>query len=471
MNQKDRLEKIERIVNRTDKEDLLSQEIMWEGNLKTFKVYNIPLEYLIYNKYNGRILSRTKSLERQNYLINVEDEKGKALIEKLLWDSKEDRNRKTLNSLKKFGQQKVGIITRDGVIIDGNRRAMLLNKLDRTSYFKAIVLEVTIEEEPTQIEKLETTYQMGEDEKLGYNSTEKYLKAKQIYERLIENHSEEDSKSQIADWMSEPLSEIENYLETMTVMDEYLEYLDYDGIYTQLDGREDQFLSLRKWLKSFYGGSSRRGFDNYTDNDVDQLKYLAFDYLRFKDKFDGKEFRYIGEGNSDRHFFGSKEIWTSFLNRHSEIIRSLPEEPYLDVDSKDLDSHLNARNNLFYEQSKLNNDESEFIENLNNHKDRIGYNKASNEPEKLVNKALQTFEAVKTNHTSFSTPEVQDLVIKLSDKVFESLINKSNKSILTHIVSLLNKISLDDIEEEEVQAIKENFKEIQKICYKFDKAL
>ena len=237
MNQKDRLEKIERIVNRTDKEDLLSQEIMWEGNLKTFKVYNIPLEYLIYNKYNGRILSRTKSLERQNYLINVEDEKGKALIEKLLWDSKEDRNRKTLNSLKKFGQQKVGIITRDGVIIDGNRRAMLLNKLDRTSYFKAIVLEVTIEEEPTQIEKLETTYQMGEDEKLGYNSTEKYLKAKQIYERLIENHSEEDSKSQIADWMSEPLSEIENYLETMTVMDEYLEYLDYDGIYTQLDGR------------------------------------------------------------------------------------------------------------------------------------------------------------------------------------------------------------------------------------------
>ena len=348
---------------------------------------------------------------------------------------------------------------------------MLLNKLDRTSYFKAIVLEVTIEEEPTQIEKLETTYQMGEDEKLGYNSTEKYLKAKQIYERLIENHSEEDSKSQIADWMSEPLSEIENYLETMTVMDEYLEYLDYDGIYTQLDGREDQFLSLRKWLKSFYGGSSRRGFDNYTDNDVDQLKYLAFDYLRFKDKFDGKEFRYIGEGNSDRHFFGSKEIWTSFLNRHSEIIRSLPEEPYLDVDSKDLDSHLNARNNLFYEQSKLNNDESEFIENLNNHKDRIGYNKASNEPEKLVNKALQTFEAVKTNHTSFSTPEVQDLVIKLSDKVFESLINKSNKSILTHIVSLLNKISLDDIEEEEVQAIKENFKEIQKICYKFDKAL
>jgi hypothetical protein len=36
----------------------------------------------------------------------------------------------------------------------------------------------------------------------------------------------------------------------MRIMDDYLDYLDYNGIYTQLDGREDWFLSLTKWLKA-----------------------------------------------------------------------------------------------------------------------------------------------------------------------------------------------------------------------------
>ena len=35
----------------------------------------------------------------------------------------------------------------------------------------------------------------------------------------------------------------------MEVMDEYLEYLGYNGIYTQLDKREDQFLNLTKMAK------------------------------------------------------------------------------------------------------------------------------------------------------------------------------------------------------------------------------
>ncbi len=38
----------------------------------------------------------------------------------------------------------------------------------------------------------------------------------------------------------------------METMEDYLDYLEYNGIYTQLDGREDQFISLTKWLNNFY---------------------------------------------------------------------------------------------------------------------------------------------------------------------------------------------------------------------------
>ena len=472
MNKEVRIQKIQEIIERDkNRTDLLNHEIMWEKQLKTEKVYNIPLSFLIYNKYNGRILSRTKSLEKQNQAINVETEEGRDLIEKLLWESKIDRNKKTELSIREFGQQKVGIITKDGVIIDGNRRAMLLNKVDRTGYFKAIVLPVTLDENPIEIERLETTYQMGEDEKLGYNPIEKYLKAKQIFDKLTPKISETEAIKSISDWMGESEGEIRKYLDTMAVMDEYLEYLEYDGIYTQLDSREDQFLSLTKWLNTFYGESSKKAFDGYTDSDVDDLKIIAFDYLRFRNEYDGKEFRNLAEGNSDKHFFGDKEIWNSFSSKHNEIIRKLPKEPEIDFNSANLEKHLNARDKLFFESSIFENDTSAFLENLNDHKYLVGYNKAAEEPEKLIKRASQTFEAIKTGHKAFAKPEVQRMVQELGDKIFNSLQKKSPSRVLSHIIELLEGIEVDKIPADEVEEVQDKTKRIQQIGYQINKNL
>lgn len=472
MNKEVRKEKIQAVINSCkDRTDLLNHEIMWEGQLKTEKVYNVPLSYLIYNKYNGRILSRTKSLEKQNQIINVETEVGRDLIEKLLWESKIDRNKKTLQSIRDFGQQKVGIITKDGVIIDGNRRALLLNKIDRTGYFKAIVLPVTLEENPIEIEKLETTYQMGEDEKLGYNPIEKYLKAKQIFDKLTPKITKTEAIKNISDWMGEKESEIKKYLDTMAVMDEYLEYLEYDGIYTQLDSREDQFLFLTKWLNNFYGETSRKAFDGYSDSDVDDLKSIAFDYLRFRNEYDGKEFRNLAEGNQDKHFFGNKEIWSSFRSKHNEIIQKLPEEPQIDFNSNNLEKHLNSRDKLFFDSSKFDNDTSAFIENLNDHKYKIGYNKAADAPEKLLKRAFQTFDAIKTGHSAFSKPEIQNMVKEFGDKVFQSLNLKSPSRVLSHIIGLLESIEIDKIPENEIEEVQKKTKRIQQIGYQINKNL
>lgn len=472
MNKEVRIQKILEIIERDkNRTDLLNHEIMWEKQLKTEKVFNIPLSYLIYNKYNGRILSRTKSLEKQNQAINVETEEGRDLIEKLLWESKIDRNKKTELSIREFGQQKVGIITKDGVIIDGNRRAMLLNKVDRTGYFKAIVLPVTLEENPIEIERLETTYQMGEDEKLGYNPIEKYLKAKQIFDKLTPKISETEAIKSISDWMGESEGEIRKYLDTMAVMDEYLEYLEYDGIYTQLDSREDQFLSLTKWLNTFYGESSKKAFDGYTDSDVDDLKIIAFDFLRFRNEYDGKEFRNLAEGNSDKHFFGDKDIWNSFSTKHREIISKLPKEPEIDFNSANLEKHLNARDKLFYDTSKFGSDDSEFIDNLKEHKERVGNNRAAEEPEKLIKRATQTFEAIKTGHKAFAKPEVQQMVQELGDKIFNTLQKKSPSRVLSHIIELLEDIEVDKIPADEVDEVQDKTKRIQQIGYQINKNL
>ena len=54
MNKEARISKIAKVVV---KEPFGTQEIMWEDTLQPLSVYKIPLEYLIYNKYNGQSLN------------------------------------------------------------------------------------------------------------------------------------------------------------------------------------------------------------------------------------------------------------------------------------------------------------------------------------------------------------------------------------------------------------------------------
>jgi len=474
MNKATRIQKIQDIIRRDEEKPFGKIEIPWNDKLEPKNVYLIPLEYLVYNKYNGRILSRTQSLERQNYTIDVETEEGKNKIEELLWLSNDTRNKTTETSINDYGQQKVGIITKDGIIIDGNRRAMLLNRGKKYTYFKAVVLDVTLEENPLEIEKLETTYQMGEDEKVGYNATEKYIKSKLLYKKLSgEDYSSKEQHdkaaiNKIATWMGEDEGEIIKYLNTMEVMDEYLEYLEYDGIYTQLDRREDQFLNLTKWLNNFYGEESSKAFDGYKNDDVDDLKIIAFHYIRTQ--YEGKEFRILAEGQKANHFFGDKKIWQSFSKDHFDKVKDI-QEPPIDYNSKDLKKHLDDRDTKFFE-STLNDKEESFLnENIDRYREQLGYNKAAGEPEKLVSRAFEAINTIKANQTTFANPEVQNQLLNLSNKTFSLLERKSPSRLLAQVITMLESIEIDKIPEDEMEEVRTKTKRIQQIGYQINKEL
>ena len=442
MNKETRIKKIEEITSR---EPFGKQEIPWEDKLESMPTFKVPLEYLIYNKYNGRILSRTMSFERQEPRIDAESTEGKILIEKLLWDSKPDRNEKTLDSIKKYGQEKVGIITKDGVIIDGNRRAMLLKRVKhpRYDYFKAVVLPVTLEENQLEIEKLETTYQMGEDEKLGYNPVEKYLKAKGLFNQLTQRSDEKEKAiQQISEWMGETESTVQEYLAVMSTMDEYLEYLEYDGVYTQLDAREDQFINLTKWLKGFYGEGSSKAFDGYKDSDVDDLKIISFNYIRAK--YEGKRFRYIAHGLKENHFFGDKGIWEDFRDFHFEHMESVRnQEESIDFNSENLQAHLNARDGRYFELTKNEQRKSFLEENISTHEQQLRYRQYKDEPAKLLGNAKRALEAIDQKHKAFGAPDVMGQVVELNKITTGMLQSKPPEHLLGEIVDLLESVKVD----------------------------
>jgi hypothetical protein len=254
----------------------------------------------------------------------------------------------------------------------------------------------------------------------------------------------------------------------MEVMDEYLEFLEYDGIYTQLDKREDQFLNLTKWLKTFYGELSKKGFDGYENKDVDDLKAIAFDYIRAK--YEGKEFRILAEGQRSNHFFGDKVIWGSFINYHNERIKNI-KECEIDYNSSNLNKHLDDRDSKFLESTKINGKDSFLEENIRIHEERLGYNRASDEPQKLVDKAFDALKAIKTNHKSFARIEVQKQIGELGEKVFSMLQQKSPSILLSHIIEQLESIETSSIPENEKEDVLRKTKRIQQLGYQITKNL
>jgi len=462
MNQQTRIENISRIIKRDLDNPHGKIDIPWQDSLVPMPVYLIPLEYLVYNKYNGRILSKTQSLERQNQKIDVESPEGKSQIEDFLYATNPLRNKQTLESLKKVGQEKVGIVTKDGIIIDGNRRAMLLHKAGKT-FFKAVVLDATLEENPLAIEELETSFQMGEDKKLDYNPTEKYLKAKQLEKRGVK-------VATIASWMGEPESVVKKYLKVMKIMDEYLDYLDQNGIYTQLDGREDQFIILADELGVLYGASNGKGFDGYRDTDVDDLKAISFDYIRIR--FEGKEFRYIAYGKQESNFFGNKEIWTSFRDFHFEHIKPIVlQEDKIDIDSPDLGSTLDDRDARFLRATEKTISGKSFMrENVEDHLRKLNNTKYVNQPIKLVSNALDSLTAIDPKNQATDTPEVLDQIQKITELTSKMILAKSPKRVLSDIVASLRVIDLEK-NEDSIDDLLEQVKEIEKAAYRIEKEL
>src|SRR3989344_5388254 len=303
--------------------------LSYRTGTRKFNSFEVPLAYLMYNKKNGRIASRVKSYEKEKEESDVETKEGKAIIERFLLAAHPSDNKRTEESIARKGQLVRGIVTTEGIIVDGNRRASILNKINEereywvkkgidvghAKYFTTIILPDDITRE--EVEEIEIETQFGEEEKVDYNPIEKYLKAKDL-----SNSSKSNFDISRAMGLGDDAKTIDTYLMVMKLMDEYLEYLGYDGIYTQLDDREGQLLDLYNALKKYNRGSGVCwGCD---ETDINEFKCLAFEFIR--SRYEGKEFRELFI------IFGKeKSIWNKFKEKTFNFIESVKEkEPKVD---------------------------------------------------------------------------------------------------------------------------------------------
>lgn len=304
-------------------------------------VYRIPLNLLSYNPYNTRFLSEAKTLEHRVGKLSDENPEHVKYIEDFLWKWKKDKNINTIDSLIADGQLDPGVVTRDGIILSGNRRFRLLNEINRhmdkyakpdvnlegLDYFEAVILEEPLTTK--QIIKYESFYQYGTEEKVDYNPIEKYIAA---HDQIQQGFTEEEIYKNFQAIAKDGVKTVKLWLEVFELMDEYLVHIGEPSVYTALNTAEEAFLSINGSLKSLQSGRGRsRTLWAFNPFDVANFKRVAFDYIHngtathdFRDLF---------------KIFQNESAWKSFVEEHKKIMASETMDTFDEYRAKNPDSN------------------------------------------------------------------------------------------------------------------------------------
>ena len=159
------------------------------------------------------------------------------------------------------------------------------------------------------------------------------------------------------------------------------------------------------------------------------------------------------------------EIWDSFQNEHRRIVKTF-DEPKIDINVKNLEAHLDSIDSDF--KNKIG---PSLDENVDNHYQKLRNKQSQDEPEKLISKALDSFNSINQKNKNFTSNSVQKQVEELGKKVFDSLQKKSPSRVLSHIIELLESIEVDKIPVDEVEEVQDKTKRIQQIGYQINKNL
>lgn len=338
------------------------------------------------------------------------------MIAKFLYNAHKDRNDITRDDIINNGQLQFGIVTSDGVIVDGNRRVTLLISIandtkvsqqvrDRSKFFLAAILPE--EANPKDILRLETQFQMGADGKVDYNPIEKYLHA---VDMLNKGFTIEEIKSYMG---FKKVQDVRQAIEIVKLMDEYLITYDYEGIYTQIpSGSEDRLLKLNDAIKKIKEGGISWIPTDGKDEVINDLKAICFDFIRLGE-YNQEEYRSIMQGNYS--FLANESIWKKFVKSYfdkvEEVSEEKPTEKVLETSKSDEDSTrlLRARDNEWKSAVK-----EVVSEAFTESKISLDNSKDKDEPLKLLKKAINALSSI--NHETIKSAENK---MELSERIQE----------------------------------------------------
>jgi len=415
-------------------------KIIIKGTSSSKPIYRIDIEELAFNKANGRIKSEVieKEAELGRLLNHWEKEDNKYLLEMLL-NIRPEENEKIAEDLIKNSQLYPGIVTCDGIVINGNRRKAIFHKLyNETGNDKYKYLEVHVL--PSHITKaelwlIEAGIQLSAPQQLDYSPINHLLKLKEGIDAGLKSHVMANRIYGVTE------KKIEDDLKRLELIDEYLnDFLNKSGKYYLVKNLNEHFINLQNILNWTSNPKGRVKRDwTPEDSDINELKLVGFYYIR--SRFPHLRIREL------RDLFLIHNAWIELkksINIASEISDDLKEKYGLKNTSEisndnenDYDEDVAVENvnpteieqrDMQEEEIWIEHNRGSLKEYFQDAKEQEQIKKSEDEPLALAKKALKHLRGIPQDKKMISDPEI-DIVLKDIISVtneLRKLIHKSN---------------------------------------------
>ena len=254
-----------------------------KGQARHAPIYRFALDDLAYHKGNGRIKAEVleKEVELGRELV-PSDQQDQKTIKEILLSIRADENEKIREDLRNNGQINPGIITCDGIVINGNRRKALLEQLynetgnDEYNYLDVQVLPSDINK--AELWLIEAGIQLSAPQQLDYSPINHLLK---LREGVASGLEIETMAARIYGVSKE---KIQADLKRLDLIDEYLrDFLGKDDKYHLVRGLNEHFINLQTildWAERPVGRVRRDWTAD--ESDIEELKLVGFYYIRMK---------------------------------------------------------------------------------------------------------------------------------------------------------------------------------------------
>jgi hypothetical protein len=267
-----REKQLDAYLTKSSAQDDQKLRIPLKGQPERLQVYRVPIKYLIYNIRNGRfaaeLLAKESQLKRKLDPGIPEDAK---MIQKLLLELNQSQTDALKADLGDNGQLDPGVITRDGAVINGNRRMAILTALhDEThdpkfEYLRVARLPKDVDEK--DLWRIEAGLQFAKEFRLDYSPINELLKLKEGRDSGFS--SAEISKTLLGRFTS---LDVDEKLEILKLIEGYLIFVNKPGQYHIVQEERDveKFNSLRANVVNPLKKQGKKG------TEIAELVTLAF---------------------------------------------------------------------------------------------------------------------------------------------------------------------------------------------------
>lgn len=365
---------------KTDRKHL----IWFNGAKHELDVFRIPTKYLHFNIQNGRYADKMIQLKADNPSEEIDPKvsKWRNEISKMLRGeypgTEEDKEpwARLLEDIRGKSQLTPGVVINDGGVIDGNRRLSVLLSLAESEknstpfeYFDGVILPENVSDADRW--RIEAGIQLGKDEKHDYSSINKILKIKEGLKIFGDDDAGVREIAKALYGTTE--KEIRHTIKEVSLIDEYLLYLDKKDAYNEVAGLTERFVEAVNTLDAAQNG----GMDK---KKYGKLKLVLFASISQK-TVDNWQIRQIRNAVAPP----KKEKSVEHLN--NKIVDEL-----LDVDVKPSDVKQALKDGASKKKGSLLKNIEDKVEKFIDQREILG---KINEPMKLAENAKGNLEALK----------------------------------------------------------------------------